>query len=108
MRDAVTLSLSGKILPNVMVEKPLVSNFEILNLVPVVSKVSDRDRNKDPRKGTDTRMTTGTKWRRVGLVLGKKVHLDTIVWPGGDIVVSGMIFSINFVNLLPLHVWNNK
>lgn len=31
-----------------------------------------------------------TKWRRVGLVSGTNVHLDTIVWPGGDIVVSGM------------------
>lgn len=32
-----------------------------------------------------------TKWRRVGLVSGTNVHLDTIVWPGGDIVVSGKI-----------------
>lgn len=31
-----------------------------------------------------------TKWRRVGLVSGRNVHLDTIVWPGGDIVVSGL------------------
>lgn len=30
------------------------------------------------------------KWRRVGSVLGKEVQLDTIVWPGGDIVVSGL------------------
>lgn len=34
-----------------------------------------------------------TKWRRVGLVSGRNVHLDTIVWPGGDIVVSGIIIS---------------
>jgi len=32
---------------------------------------------------------TATKWRRVGYVSGTSVHLDTIVWPGGDIVVSG-------------------
>lgn len=90
LRDAVTSALSGKNVPGGMVEKPLVSNFEILNLVPVVSKISGR--NKEiVRK--DDRTPTGTKWRRVGLVLGKKVHLDTIVWPGGDIVVSG--------NLLP-------
>ncbi|KAJ6625678.1 Glutamate receptor ionotropic, NMDA 3A, partial [Pseudolycoriella hygida] len=31
-----------------------------------------------------------TKWRRVGTVSGHHVHLDTIVWPGGDIVVSGL------------------
>lgn len=30
------------------------------------------------------------KWRRVGLVSGRDVRLDTIVWPGGDIVVSGV------------------
>lgn len=31
-----------------------------------------------------------TKWRRVGLVSGRSVHLDTIIWPGGDIFVSGL------------------
>lgn len=30
-----------------------------------------------------------TRWRRVGLVTGSAVRLDTIVWPGGDIIVSG-------------------
>lgn len=36
-----------------------------------------------------------TKWRRVGLVSGTNVHLDTIVWPGGDIVVSGNTVTLS-------------
>lgn len=36
-------------------------------------------------------VTSTTKWRRVGLVSASSVRLDTIVWPGGDIVVSGRI-----------------
>lgn len=32
---------------------------------------------------------TGT-WRGVGRVLGRVVDLDTIVWPGGDLVVPGL------------------
>jgi hypothetical protein len=82
------LALSGKNIPGGMIEKPLISNFEILNLVPVSTKMSDR---KDQfKKNADQKLyQAGSKWRRVGLVLGRKVHLDTIVWPGGDIVVSG-------------------
>lgn len=43
-------------------------------------------RRRGPRKNDNIL----TKWRRVGLISGREVQLDTIVWPGGDIVVSGM------------------
>ncbi|KAG5670729.1 hypothetical protein PVAND_000973 [Polypedilum vanderplanki] len=88
LREAVTLALSGKSQNggNVEKEKALISNFEILNLVPSYSKVEE---SKNDMKSPQTDPVS-TKWRRVGLVLGRKVHLDTIVWPGGDIVVSGL------------------
>lgn len=35
-----------------------------------------------------------SKWRRVGSVSGSAVRLDTIIWPGGDIVVSGECVSV--------------
>lgn len=35
-----------------------------------------------------------TKWRHVGSISGTNVQLDTIVWPGGDIVVSGEYFKL--------------
>lgn len=64
-------------------EKALISNFEILNLVPTYNKV---DGQRDQRQRDELKKTQkpdnpeSTKWRRVGLVLGRKVHLDTIVW----------------------------
>ena len=92
LRDAVVLSLSGKNLPGGMVEKPLISNFEILNLVPSSNNKMEEQQHKETqmRKQQKNERNEGTKWRRVGLVLGRKVHIDTIVWPGGDIVVSGL------------------
>lgn len=93
LREAVTLALSGKTLPGGgAVEKALISNFEILNLVPTSNKVEEhsvstsssiggKDEVKKPPTITQTQQNTeSTKWRRVGLVLGRKVHLDTIVW----------------------------
>lgn len=89
LREAVVLALSGKTLPGTVLEKQLISNFEILNLVPTYNKVEDQNvnnnRNEMNRKPTMTptvksESTESTKWRRVGLVLGRKVHLDTIVW----------------------------
>jgi hypothetical protein len=56
-------------------EKALISNFEILNLVPSYNKVEEGKTEQKPQTDTEN-----TKWRRVGLVLGRKVHLDTIVW----------------------------
>lgn len=87
------MALSGKTLPGVQVEKPLISNFEILNLVPTQNKGEEHqsgnvanNRDETSRKSPPMNPTVksesaeSTKWRRVGLVLGKKVHLDTIVW----------------------------
>lgn len=96
LREAVALALSGKTLPGVVVEKALISNFEILNLVPTHNKVEEhpsgnnvRNNNRDETSRKSPTMmpnvksdstAESTKWRRVGLVLGRKVHLDTIVW----------------------------
>jgi hypothetical protein len=88
LREAVTMVLSGKNLPGSMVEKALISNFEILNLVPTYNKLESHQqqqlqKQRDDSKKTPTMMPPNpesTKWRRVGLVLGRKVHLDTIVW----------------------------
>ncbi|KAL5287110.1 GRIN3A family protein [Megaselia abdita] len=52
-------------------------------------QLTDEDtliRRRGPRK-SDNKLT---KWRRVGMIAGRDVQLDTIVWPGGDIVVSGL------------------
>lgn len=93
------------------VEKALTTQFELLNLVPDntyrPSKSFYNQQQFDDGTGkrhylaavvhadTSSGGSGGaaaqpTKWRRVGLVSGRSVHLDTIVWPGGDIVVSGL------------------
>lgn len=84
----MTLSLSGRSLPGGMVEKALISNFELLNLVPTSNKADAQlqQKSRNELKKPPTIMPPkpdnpeSTKWRRVGLVLGRKVHLDTIVW----------------------------
>lgn len=89
------MALSGQRIFDGSVEKTLTAHFDLLNLVPVS--------NRKPIKSFYSPETFGnaepdevsnvpelTKWRRVGLVSGTNVHLDTIVWPGGDIVVSGI------------------
>lgn len=76
LRESVTLALSGKVLNGGgNVEKALISNFEILNLVPTYNKVEESKGDVKAQTNPES-----TKWRRVGLVLGRKVHLDTIVW----------------------------
>lgn len=77
-------ALSGEL------EKPFgltpTAQFDLLNLVPMTYKY-------DERLNLDTLLDhhhAERKWRRVGSVLGKEVQLDSIVWPGGDIVVSGL------------------
>lgn len=80
------------------IEKSLITQFELLNLVPINTKQTDRlnqQQQQQSMKGsqdaTDGVNKSGlTKWRRVGLITGTSVQLDTIVWPGGDIVVSGL------------------
>lgn len=82
------LALTGRNLPGGSVEKALISNFEILNLVPTYNKLDaqrqqkQRDELKKPSTIIPPKPDNpeSTKWRRVGLVLGRKVHLDTIVW----------------------------
>ena len=106
------MALSGQPLADGTLEKSLITNFELLNLVPTYPKstrqqtASSDDRPPPPlplfgsgRQGNSDNHEsiksgtgedpTATKWRRVGYVSGTSVHLDTIVWPGGDIVVSG-------------------
>lgn len=47
-----------------------------------VEEYSDGEKNKAPTMMPNVKSESAesTKWRRVGLVLGRKVHLDTIVW----------------------------
>lgn len=70
----------------------LTSQFEILNLVPMDIKHDEKMRLEpyfERLRFEPNFESTARKWRRVGLITGKQVQLDTIVWPGGDIVVSG-------------------
>lgn len=81
LQHATALSLSGRNLPDGIIEKPLISNFEILNLVPTTQEYYRKSQETDQTKNSG-----GTKWRRVGFVSGSKVpssvQLDTIIWPG--------------------------
>ncbi|CAH0555037.1 unnamed protein product, partial [Brassicogethes aeneus] len=63
------------------VDKSLVANFEILNLVPERS-IKENE--------TDITTISNMKWKRVGLVSGRSVRLDTIIWPGGDLSVAAV------------------
>ncbi|XP_055306714.1 glutamate receptor ionotropic, NMDA 3A-like isoform X2 [Sitodiplosis mosellana] len=118
MREATKLALSGRPIYNGVSEQALTTNFELLNLVPSDHpyhlKISDNQlfqskssstttasftAHHKAKRSTSTTTTTTTKganvistprWRRVGLVSASSVQLDTIVWPGGDIVVSGL------------------
>ncbi|XP_050304727.1 uncharacterized protein LOC126742188 isoform X4 [Anthonomus grandis grandis] len=65
------------------VDKSLVANFEILNLVPERS-INNNTTDNIPQ-------TSNTlKWKRVGFVSGRNVRLDTIIWPGGDLSVAAV------------------
>lgn len=79
------LALLGDL--NSLPERPLVTHFELLNLVPMNSKPNERF---NIHEITENPKSVSRKWRRVGLISGRDVNLDTIVWPGGDIVVSGV------------------
>uniref|UniRef100_A0A182M2L0 Ionotropic glutamate receptor C-terminal domain-containing protein n=1 Tax=Anopheles culicifacies TaxID=139723 RepID=A0A182M2L0_9DIPT len=104
-------ALSGFPIASGFIEKSLVSHFEMLNLVPTTRQSSSTpkgdyhaDRGEGTRyvnpsvngtaagsgMGSSAGTTTTTKWRRVGLITGRSVHLDTIIWPGGDVTVSGL------------------
>lgn len=83
--------MSGQQFNEANVEKSLTTTFELLNLVPDNSQKSGKSfyTQKQFDGAAQPVEENPTKWRRVGLVTGRNVHLDTIVWPGGDIVVSG-------------------
>ncbi|XP_050095213.1 uncharacterized protein LOC126577565 isoform X2 [Anopheles aquasalis] len=99
-------ALSGFAIASGYIEKSLVSHFEILNLVPTDKRQSSKSEPPASESGPDagrhmnragnlstataSTVGTGTKWRRVGLITGRSVHLDTIIWPGGDVTVSGL------------------
>uniref|UniRef100_A0A182X555 Ionotropic glutamate receptor C-terminal domain-containing protein n=1 Tax=Anopheles quadriannulatus TaxID=34691 RepID=A0A182X555_ANOQN len=101
-------ALSGFPIASGFIEKSLVSHFEMLNLVPSARQSSSTprgdyhhaDRGEGGARYTNPSVngtapnTAGTgittKWRRVGLITGRSVHLDTIIWPGGDVTVSGL------------------
>lgn len=65
---------------------------------------TERDHNKRPADtlSSSDNSEVASKWRRVGSVSGSTVRLDTIIWPGGDIVVSGEYDSVCY--LLPSQV----
>nr|CAD7589790.1 unnamed protein product [Timema genevievae] len=88
-------------------DKSLIAVFDILNLVP--EKNTDYDGPSyasEPTQGNSSppsnmyclnerrSMVSGGEgnltWRPVGDISGRSVHLDTIVWPGGDLVVAGL------------------
>jgi ionotropic glutamate receptor NMDA 3A len=92
LQEGLQLALSGSPLLDGFPEKPLISHFELLNLVPNPVKSGLTYDSKLVVNGAVSR------WRRVGLVSGRNVHLDTIVWPGGDIVVSGKIHRMKIKN----------
>lgn len=71
-------------------EKPLITHFELLNLVPTTTTSINSKYQDKSFDNLNQHDKVSMKWRRVGLISGKTVHLDTIVWPGGDIVVSGL------------------
>lgn len=129
LREATKLALSGRSIYNGISETALTTNFELLNLVPgdhpYYSKMNDNQAFSSGKAATadnpphqrvkrsstpptpkpttnanaENVTTSTTKWRRVGLVSAASVRLDTIVWPGGDIVVSGRIICKNHRNL---------
>uniref|UniRef100_A0A182IRC4 Uncharacterized protein n=1 Tax=Anopheles atroparvus TaxID=41427 RepID=A0A182IRC4_ANOAO len=116
-------ALSGFPIASGFIEKSLVSHFEILNLVPTTRQSSSSSKADHTgasqadggryygtsangtasagsgmagaRTAKATNTGTATKWRRVGLITGRSVHLDTIIWPGGDVTVSGVYVNCN-------------
>lgn len=127
LRDASKLAMSGKQIYHGMTETALTTSFELLNLVPnehpYLSKPNDdqatstkstsnhkEKRSTPSSNGKGANVITTTKWRRVGLVSASSVRLDTIVWPGGDIVVSGRYFhyTCNMQHSVSLFRLNDK
>lgn len=111
LREASKSALSGGAIFSGSNERALTTNFELLNLVPTdhpyQSKSSTSQAPEQQPKPKSTQRTkpdyssgshktsteggsSSLRWRRVGMASASSARLDTIVWPGGDIVVSGV------------------
>lgn len=114
LREVSITALAGQRIHG-SIETALTATFELLNLVPADQlnplksaynhEKYDRHSSKsgggvdaterDSNKRLAVTLSSAdnsevlSKWRRVGSVSGTSVRLDTIIWPGGDIVVSG-------------------
>ncbi|KAJ9601165.1 hypothetical protein L9F63_000685, partial [Diploptera punctata] len=90
LRVSVTEVMAGKraIDAGDKVDKSMVASFDILNLVPEKSN-TDYDNNNVGANDSEGESVAVT-WKQVGEVTGRTVRLDTIVWPGGDLVVAGL------------------
>ncbi|KAK7872804.1 hypothetical protein R5R35_011925 [Gryllus longicercus] len=92
-------------------DRALQAAFSVLNLVPTPSPVERDDGSADQPAGGAGAGAAGASaagvapeaesagagdagpervWRPVGEVVGRAVRLDTIVWPGGELVVAGL------------------
>ncbi|XP_062544859.1 uncharacterized protein LOC134211716 isoform X2 [Armigeres subalbatus] len=91
LQDGATRGLSGQTIMGGLVEKSLITHFEVLNLVPVTKRPIIKHDSRQESFSSRIVNTSSTKWRRVGFISGRNVHLDTIVWPSGDIVVTGLL-----------------
>ena len=85
IRQAVKETLSGQLQfqDGDRADRSLLANFQILNLVPEKFNINF---NNDINMIEDAVLY----WRQVGKVIGRSAHLDTIVWPGGDLVASAL------------------
>ncbi|KAK3930806.1 Glutamate receptor ionotropic, NMDA 3A, partial [Frankliniella fusca] len=99
LRLAAMQALAGR--ADWLEERParaLASSFQILNLVrqpspagraPVLQQATHQTDDVVDALDEEGERVRGM-WRGVGRILGRVVDLDTIVWPGGDLVVPGL------------------
>ncbi|XP_065092056.1 uncharacterized protein LOC135712892 isoform X3 [Ochlerotatus camptorhynchus] len=90
LQEGAKRGLTGQPILGGLVEKSLITHFEVLNLVPVTKRTTLKHEPRQEAVNSRVVNTSLTKWRRVGFISGRNVHLDTIVWPSGDIVVTGL------------------
>lgn len=85
IRKSVQDTLSGRLQyqEGDRADRALLANFQILNLVPEKFNINF---HSDINILEDAILY----WRQVGKVTGRSAHLDTIVWPGGDLVASAL------------------
>lgn len=96
LQEGAKRGLTGQPILGGLVEKSLITHFEVLNLVPVTKRTTLKHEPRQETVNSRVVNTSLTKWRRVGFISGRNVHLDTIVWPSGDIVVTGTCLLIFF------------